>query len=414
MSTETEAPHISRYGCITSDMTGRCSLIGSRKTRGKAERILSEENRPDANWMWQLYRHMPDAVFFLTENNRISACNRASVALFGYEESELLDHKIDLIWSSTQDVRLKGRWADQGAVRAGLAKTKSDIQFPAALTIIRDPSGRKGFTIAVFEDFRSENDILQQVRELQCELAHLARIVALGEMTATLAHELSQPLSSIAAYSEGCGRLLMNGCDGNDEALHQALSEMTQHALRASMIVEKIREFAKRGTGEKRPEATHALIHEARLLALAGSPRKDINIDLELAAEQDVVLADRVQIVQVLTNLLRNALEATDGAERPAIGIHTRIDDFSHLIVDVSDNGCGIAAEIEEELFRPFVTSKPRGLGMGLALSKRIIGAHGGHIGARRRAQGGSILSFSLPLMETIVNGERSHDPSRR
>ena len=407
MSTKMEAPHVTEYGSLVSSLTGRTSFIGKRIARREPARALPKgDNEPQANWIRQLYEHIPDAVFFMTGNNRISACNRAAVTLFGYEEDELLDHKIDLVWSATPDIQLRGRWADQGAVRAGLVTTKTGVQFPTALTIIREQGAKETFAAAIFEDFRTERETLQQVQELQCELAHLARIVALGEMTTTLAHELSQPLSSIAAYSEGCERLMTNNRRRHGEELREALSEITQHALWAGTIVQNIREFAKRGAGEKQPEAMHALIHEATALGLAGSSRKGLRTDLQLEAERDIVVADRVQIVQVLMNLLHNAVEATDGVEQPSIAIRTRTDDFSHLVVDVSDNGCGIAAEIEEALFRPFVTSKPRGLGMGLALSKRIIEAHGGRISARKGIQGGSILSFSLPLVETTINGE--------
>ncbi|MBB3593684.1 two-component system sensor kinase FixL [Rhizobium sp. BK529] len=408
MSTKMEAaPHVAKYGSIVSSLTGRKSFIGSQMARHEPVHALpQEENGPQMNWIRQLYEHMPDAVFFMSSKNRISACNRAAVTLFGYEEEELLDGKIDLVWSSTPGVQLRGRWADRGAVRAGLATTKAGVQFPASLTVIREQDEREPFAAAIFEDFRTERETLQQVQELQGELARLARIVALGEMTATLAHELSQPLSSITAYSEGCERLVTDDRRRHGGELREALSEITHHALWAGTIVQNIREFARYGTVDKRLEAMHTLIPDATTLALAGAFRKGLHIDLQLEAERDIVLADRVQIIQVLTNLIRNSVEATDGVEQPSIEIHTRIDDFSQLIVDVSDNGCGIATEIEEALFRPFVTSKPRGLGMGLALSKRIIEAHGGHIRARKGLQCGAILSFSLPLVEAAINGE--------
>ncbi|MFC5755982.1 sensor histidine kinase [Rhizobium sp. GCM10022189] len=414
MSINTGTPHATGYGSVVLSLTGRNAFAASRTARRQpAPASYDEKHGPRTDWLRQLYEHMPDAVFFMADDNRISACNRAAVALFGYHEDELLGRKIDFVWSATPDAQLNGRWADQGAIRAGLAMTKSGAQFPTALTIVREECESETFAAAIFEDFRSERETLLQVQELQYELARLARIVTLGEMTATLAHELSQPLASITAYSEGCARLITNGRQWPPEALRGALSEITQHASWAGMIVQNIREFAKRGTAEKRPESIHALIQEAATLAFAGSQRKDHHVDLQLEAKRDIVVADRVQIIQVLTNLLRNAIEATDAIEQPAIAIHTGSDDFAHLVIDVSDNGCGIAIDIEEALFRPFVTSKPRGLGMGLALSKRIIEAHGGRISARKGMRDGSILSFSLPLVESTINGERSYDPSR-
>ncbi len=410
MSIKVEASQVAEHGPAVSNLAGRTSFTESRMARALCE----GENGPRLEWIRRLYERMPDAVFFITDRHGISACNRAAVTLFGYEESELLGRQIDFVWSSTPDVQLSGRWASQGAVRAGLAITKNGVQFPTVLTIIREQGEEGAFAVAIVEDFRAERETLQQVQELQRELARLARVVTLGEMTSTLAHELSQPLSSIAAYSQGCGRLMMKDRRRRGEELRVALSEITQQALWAGTVVQNIRDFARRGACEKKLEAMHALIHEAATLALAGSPRNNVHVEYQLEAERDIVLADRVQIVQVLTNLLRNALDATDRIKQPYIVIRSRGDDSSHLVVEVSDNGCGIAAEMEETLFRPFVTSKPRGLGMGLALSRRIIEAHGGCIIARNRMGSGSTLSFSLPLVETKAHGERPYDPSRR
>jgi two-component system, LuxR family, sensor kinase FixL len=414
VSIKMEAPHADECDRIDSDVAGRTSFTRVRITgRDRPVALHAEDGEPSMDWFRQFYQHLPDAVFFITDCHRISACNRAAVALFGYEEDELLGQRIDLVWYPTPDVALKGRWADRGMVRAGVAMTKNGVQFPTAMTIIRQQDSKGHISVVILEDFRTERETLQRVQELQRELARIARIVGLGEMTSTLAHELAQPLTSISAYAQGCEQFVKD-CHGHGEELREALSEITRHALWAGKIVQNIREFAMPGADERKIEAMHALIHEATAFALAGSQRNGPCADFQFEAERDVVLADRVQIVQVLTNLIRNAVEATDGIAQPHITIQTRTDGLSHLIVDVSDNGCGIAIDIEEALFRPFVTSKPRGLGMGLALSKRIIEAHGGRISARNRTDGGSILSFSLPLVETTTNGKRPYDPSRR
>ncbi|MBB2751553.1 UNVERIFIED_ORG: two-component system sensor kinase FixL [Rhizobium aethiopicum] len=413
MSIKMEAPDaVAEAG---PGMAGQAPPMTSQTPHRETARALRKGcGGPRMDWIRQLHEHMPDAVFFISDSHRISACNKAAVALFGYEERELIGRKIGFVWRPTPNVRLNGRWADQGAVRAGLAITKSGVQFPTALTIIRKHDEEGVFTAAVFEDFRAEREILQQVQELQHEIARLARMTELGEMASVLAHELSQPLSSIAAYSEGCGRLVTSNRPQRGQELREALLEITQHALWAGSIVQNVREFAERGASERRPEAMHELIHRATRLTLIASRRKDLHTDFRLEAVQDTVLGNRVQIVQVLTNLVRNALEATECVEQPSIAIRTMVDSSSYLVVEVSDNGSGIAAEIEESLFRPFVTGKPHGLGMGLALSKRIVEAHGGRISARNRTDSGSVFSFSLPLVETEINDERPDHPSRR
>jgi two-component system sensor kinase FixL len=416
MSIKMGAPRaVAEAGSAVAVVAGQVPSETPQAVSRAPARALREGNgglRMD--WIRQLHEHMPDAVFFIDDRHRISACNKAAVAMFGYQERELMGRKIGFVWHATPNVQLCGRWADHGAVRAGLAITKSGVQFPTALTIIRKHDEKGAFTAAIFEDFRTERETLQQVQELQHEIARLARMTELGEMASTLAHELSQPLSSIAAYSEGCGRLVMGSRRRRGEELRDALLEITQQALWAGSIIQNVREFVERGASERKPEAMHELIHRATRLALIGSRRKDLHTDLQLEAVQNTVLGNRVQIVQVLTNLVRNALEATECVEQPSIAIRTTVDNSSHVVVDVSDNGCGIAAEMEESLFRPFVTGKPHGLGMGLALSKRIIEAHGGRISARRRAENGSVFSFSLPLMETEIDDERPYDPSRR
>ncbi|MDC9833627.1 sensor histidine kinase [Rhizobium binxianense] len=416
MSIKMEAPRVAaEAGSTVAVMAGQVPSGTSQTLSREPARALREgDGGLRMDWIRQLHEHMPDAVFFFGDRHRISACNKAAVAMFGYEEPELMGREISFVWRPTPNVRLNGRWADHGAVRAGLAITKSGVQFPTALTIIRKHDEKGVFTAAIFEDFRTERETLQQVQELQQEIARLARMTELGEMASTLAHELSQPLSSIAAYSEGCGRLVRGNRRRRGEELREALLEITQQALWAGSIVQNVREFVERGASERKPEAMHDLIHRATRLALIGARRKDLRTDFRLEASQNTVLGNRVQIVQVLTNLVRNALEATECVEQPSIAIRTTLENSSHVVVDVSDNGCGIAAEMEESLFRPFVTGKPHGLGMGLALSKRIIEAHGGRISARRRTENGSVFSFSLPLVETEIDDERPYDPSRR
>ncbi|MBX5159275.1 MULTISPECIES: ATP-binding protein [unclassified Rhizobium] len=415
MSIKMEAPHVvAETSAAAAIVVGQAwSLTPQLPHPEPVGALTEEEDGLRMDWIRQLHEDMPDAVFFISHLHEISACNRAAVALFGYEERELIGRKIDFVWRATPNVQLKGRWGDRGAVRAGLAITKSGAQFPTALTIVRKHGEKGFFTAAIFEDYQTESETLLQVQELQHEVARLARVIELGEMASTLAHELSQPLSSIAAYSQGCGRLATDG-PRRDEELREALLEITQNALWAGSLVQNIREFAVRGTSERKPQEMHELIHRAIRLALMGSRRKDLHTNFQLKAARDVVLADSVQVVQVLTNLLRNALEATECAEQPSIGIRTTVENFSSLVVEVSDNGCGIAAEMEETLFRPFVSGKPHGLGMGLALCKRIVEAHGGRISAHKGRESGSIFSFSIPLVETKTDGERPYDPSRR
>ncbi|KRB50017.1 PAS domain-containing sensor histidine kinase [Rhizobium sp. Root708] len=402
MPIEIEAPDIAERTSATA-VAGR---VLSHALHAAPDHVSKSAVRERTGWIRQLHDCMPDAVLLLSDSHRVSACNKTAIGLFGYEEDELIGCTVDFLWSATPDIRLKGRWSDHGAVRAGEITPKSGDRFPATLTVIRQRRGRQVFTAAVFEDLRAERETLQQVQTLQNELARIARVNALGEMASTLAHELSQPLSSIAAYSQGCSKLVTADHGPESETVRDVLTEITEHALRGGNIIQHMLEFSRSNTGGRAPATLHDLIRQAAGFAFAGARTRGIQPDLHLQAGQDIALVDRVQVMQVLTNLIRNALDATDRTEQPDIAIRTRTEDGRRIVVEVSDNGCGIPADIEETLFRPFITSKPHGLGLGLALSRRIVEAHGGRMSARRRPEGGAIFSFSLPLMETVSHGE--------
>ena len=344
---------------------------------------------------------MPEAAFLLDENRKVIACNKTALSMFGYEEQEIIGNDIGLLWGPRpSEFRSNGRWATRGWSRRGIAIRKDGTSFPAALTMVTDRTATDAFTTAVVQDLGAGDDAERQVQELQSELARLARLNELGEMASTLAHELTQPLAAIANYSQGCSRLMASDHTQTGEQLQNVLQEITQHALRAGDIIRHLREFITRGGGEKRLEHIEQLTEEAMKLALMGSRLAGIETELCFEAKCDLALVDRIQIEQVLMNLIRNAIEAMDSIEDPKLTITTRNESDNTVVVEVSDTGSGISAEVEGVLFRPFVSSKPRGLGIGLAMSKRIIEAHGGRINGRRRVCGGSTFTFSLPLKE--------------
>jgi two-component system sensor kinase FixL len=265
--------------------------------------------------------------------------------------------------------------------------------------------GRTYFT-GFIRDLTEREESAARLQEIQGELARLARLNELGEMASTLAHELNQPLSAIANYAQGCTRLLREMDDAVAVRMREALEEMARQSLRAGQIIRHLREFVTKGNTEKAPESIHSVIEEAGALALVGSRERGVRTVFEFAPGAQIVLVDRIQIQQVLTNLMRNAMEAMRDSARRELIVRTERVGPGEIAVVVEDTGSGISEEIAGQLFRPFVTTKPGGMGVGLSISKRIIEAHGGDMSVSRNEAGGATFRFTLPTTAEAENAE--------
>ena len=228
----------------------------------------------------------------------------------------------------------------------------------------------------------------------------------MGEMASTLAHELNQPLSAIANYMKGSRRLLESATDSVSERVRDAIDKAGSQALRAGEIIRRLRDFVGRGESERRVESIARLIEEATALALVGAKERGVHVRFEFDPRADLVLADRVQVQQVLLNLMRNAVDAMVVSERRELVISSRVQPENILEIAVADTGPGIAEEVAGQLFRPFVTTKREGMGVGLSISRTIIDAHGGRIWAEPNPGGGTVFRFTLQA----VNSEEAGD----
>jgi two-component system sensor kinase FixL len=227
----------------------------------------------------------------------------------------------------------------------------------------------------------------------------------MGEMASALAHELNQPLSAIANYMKGSRRLLEKSSDDSAGMLRDALDKAGEQAMRAGQIIRRLRDFVARGETERRVEDVKKLIEEASALALVGAKDKGVRVIFNFDPNADHVLVDKVQIQQVLHNLMRNAIEAMDGEKTRELTVSAKQAADDMVGVDVVDTGAGIAPEISAQLFQPFVTTKRQGMGVGLSISRSIIEAHGGSIAFRPNPGGGTIFSLTLPAVSTEEAG---------
>jgi two-component system sensor kinase FixL len=286
-----------------------------------------------------------------------------------------------------------------GVDRVVVGRRKDGSTFPMKLAVGEMRRGDLVYFTGFIRDLTERQQSAAMLDQAQSELARLARLNELGAMASTLAHELNQPLSAIANYVQGSRRMLQSMDASVPPALITALDETAKQALRAGEIIRHLREFVTRGDTDKAPEDIKELIEEAGALALVGSRERGIKSIFEFSSASGMVLADRVQIQQVLINLMRNAIEAMRDTERKELIVRTSPTGTKRMEVEVADTGPGISDEIAPNLFQPFVTSKPSGMGIGLSISKRIIESHGGDLIVRRNEAGGATFSFSLPLL---------------
>jgi two-component system, LuxR family, sensor kinase FixL len=242
---------------------------------------------------------------------------------------------------------------------------------------------------------------------LQSELIHVSRFTALGEMASTLAHELNQPLTAVANYLKGGRRLLESGNSDSIPMAREAMDRAAQQALRAGQIIRRLREFVARGESERQIENLAGLIEEASALALVGIKETGVRVSFLFESRSTLVLADKIQVQQVLLNLMRNAVEAMQEVERRELTVSTHKEDNETVRIDVRDTGPGIAPEITHQLFQPFITTKRQGMGVGLSISRTIVESHGGRLWAEPNADGGTVFRLTL---KTIAGEDLSDD----
>lgn len=348
-----------------------------------------------------------DATIVSDHTGRIVSFNAAAVRQFGYAEEEVVGQNLRVLmpqpYRDEHDGYLKryqktGEKRIIGVDRVVVGQRKDGSTFPMKLAVGEMQTGTHRFFTGFVRDLTEREESAARLEEIQGELARLARLNEMGEMASTLAHELNQPLSAIANYVHGCSRLLRDVDTDKAVMLRDALDEAGRQSLRAGQIIKHLREFVTKGETEKTPQNIRQLVEEAGALALVGSREKGVRSIFDFAPGADMVMVDHIQIQQVLTNLMRNALEAMKDAPVKELTVRTEPGSNPHEVaVVVEDTGSGIPEEILSQLFRPFTTTKPGGMGIGLSISKRIVEAHGGTMTVSEAAGGGARFRFTVP-----------------
>ena len=236
-----------------------------------------------------------------------------------------------------------------------------------------------------------------RVQAMNLELFHAARLSAAGQMAAALAHELSQPLTAAANSASAARRELAKGSEGIATAW-EVIGEAGEQIMRAGQIMRRLRAFVSRGETENRVECVSTMVEEASALAMTGPDALDVRVRLEFQPSASHALADRIQVQQVLVNLMRNAIEAMQASRRRELHVAARLLDPRMIEIAVADSGPGLADDIAAKLFEPFVSTKANGMGLGLSICRSIVEAHGGRLRCEANPGGGTIFRFTIPV----------------
>jgi two-component system sensor kinase FixL len=407
VSAEGRSEHWRRAkGRVRSDARGAPQGLTGVILDIDGERRAEAELRERKSHFGSILDTVPDAMVVIGDDGTIRSFSAAAERLFGYSAEEAVGCNVGLLMPgpdrSHHDsyIRKYLRTGERRIIGIGRVVTglrKDGSIFPMQLTVGETGAGAGRSFTGFIRDLTESQEAEAKLHELQANLFHVSRLSALGEMASSLAHELNQPLAAINNYLKGCRRLLESEGDPRTDTIRDALDKAADQALRAGQIIRRLRDFVSRHESDKTIIRISRLIEEATALALVGAREQGVAVRIRVDPTVQCVLADGVQIQQVLVNLLRNALEAMQESKRRELDIGVRPADCGMAEITVSDTGCGISPDVSQRLFESFVTTKETGMGVGLSICKTIVEAHGGHLAVDANPEGGTIFRFTLP-----------------
>jgi PAS domain S-box-containing protein len=353
----------------------------------------------------------PVGIVSLDLDGQITSANAAFCQMLQYTEAELTARRLDTILHPS-DLNLNAK-ANRAAIDSDRPVSPVKIRFRRSdavvvytemhLAVATNNAGRPLKFIAQIADLTDQVDLARAMELQRQKLAHVSRLSTLGEMAAGIAHEINQPLTAIATFADGCTRLVHSG-QGDSAVLTDVLTKISEQARRAAEVIRRLRNMVRLGAQEKEIVGINDLVTEVIELVSIDTRTQSIRIQTNMSDALAPVEVDKIQIQQVLLNLLRNAVDALESLEdeHMSIAVITAYNDKHEIMVSVVDRGDGVPANVVDKLFSPFFTTKKSGMGVGLSICQSIVHAHGGTLWYTPNSDRGSAFHFALP-----VNTER-------
>jgi len=393
--------HVHAVAHAATEATGSIEFVGA---------VMDVTERNNANdelaRLASIVASSDDAIIGKDLDGRITSWNAAATRIFGYQENEMIGRPIARIVPSelqAEENEILARLTRGERIHhyetVRVAKDGRRVDVSVTASPLRDKSGRVIGASKVARDItaRRQTEKLQQA--LQTQLAHLGRVSTLGELTASIAHEVNQPLTGIVSSGNACLRWLA-GQPPNIERASRSVERIVRDANRAGAVIGRVRGLAKKSPPQKVWLDVNEAVMDIVALTRREIRQNQIALRTQLSDEIPPVLADRIQLQQVILNLIMNAVEAmsalSDGPRELLLG--TAIDELDGVRLTVADSGLGLEPDKLEDIFNAFYTTKPEGMGMGLTVSRSIIEAHGGQLWATPNLPRGAVFQITLPL----------------
>ena len=347
-----------------------------------------------------------DGIIVIDERGLIGIYNTACERLFGYRQDEVIGKNVNMLMPSPyrdehdsylDNYHETGKAGVIGIGREVIGQRKDGTTFPMYLSVGKGILDTQTIYVGIIRDLTARNTALKKMQELQNELLHVSRLSAMGQMTAAIAHELNQPLTAVLNYINASRRLMSGVKDPQAARVLDLIDRAGNQISRAGQIIRQLRDFVEKRETARIEVNINTVVEEAVNLAVVGSADADVRMKVDLAPSLSPVLIDKIQVQQVLLNLLRNSVEAMQQVSMRELRISTAGDAEGWIEVRVADSGPGLPPEVISRLFQPFVTTKEKGMGIGLSICQSIIEAHGGRISAGQADEGGAMFKFSLP-----------------
>jgi PAS domain S-box-containing protein len=379
--------------------------IADRKRAEEAFRRVEEQAR-------SIVDSALDAVVAMDAEGSITEWNKRAEEIFGWARPEALGRRMveTIVPLEYRPLHVKGLEHFFRTGRGPLlnqriettALRRDGTEFPVELTITPLRIGATWTFSSFIRDITCQRQAQEDLRNAQAELAHVNRVMTMGELAASIAHQVNQPLAAIVASGDSCTAWLANE-PPNLEKARAAANRIVQAATQANDTVRRIRALFRKTASITTPLEINEVITETVSLVDGEVQRKGVSLNTELAASLPTVLGDRIQLQQVILNLVVNGAEAMAAVEdRPRrLTIQSILNEAREVLVSVADTGQGIDPQQTAQLFAPFFTTKPEGIGMGLSISRSIIDAHGGRLWAVANEPRGAVFHFVLPAVPT-------------